>query len=178
MEKLSEQQALALLRRHAPSEASYDLLLRHVQTVKEVAVRIARQCPGVDVDFVRSAALLHDIGRFRYPPGKGSIRHGIEGGKMLRKEGLPAHARVCETHIGVGISREDIEKQGLPLPKEDFLPQTKEEVIISYADNLVAYDVEKDIDYVIDRFRKELGEEYVRRVKDQHRLVRGWMDVR
>lgn len=171
MENMSDEQAYTLLRKHAPDERIHDLLLKHVEAVRKIALRIGQKVNGVDLDFISTASLLHDIGRFSFPPGKSSIKHGIEGAKILREEGYPEHARVCETHIGVGISKDDIESQGLPLPKQDYLPETKEEIIISYADNLVAYDVEKDIRYVIDRFLKELGEGYVRRVEDQHKRI-------
>ena len=36
--------------------------------------------------------------------------------KMLDSEGLPQHALVCERHIGVGLTMEDIRLQKLPLP--------------------------------------------------------------
>ena len=53
---------------------------------------------------------------------------------MLRAEGMPRHARVCERHTGAGITREAIETQHLPLPLQDFLPETLEEQLICYAD--------------------------------------------
>ena len=97
--------------------------------------------------------------------------HGIAGAKILRMEGFPKHARVAETHIGVGIIKEDIEKNELPLPKEDFVPKTTEEKIIAYADNLIEGSMLKDIKYVIERFRKELGEDYVKRVIVLHNEI-------
>ena len=53
---------------------------------------------------------------------------------MLRAEGMPRHARVCERHTGAGLSLEDIVSQNLPLPHQDFLPETLEEKLICYAD--------------------------------------------
>ena len=53
---------------------------------------------------------------------------------MLRLEGFPRHARVCERHTGAGIGIEDIEAHNLPLPHADFLPETMEEKVICYAD--------------------------------------------
>ena len=44
------------------------------------------------------------------------------------------HARTCERHVGVGLAREDILAQGLPLPMRDMVPKTIEEIIICYAD--------------------------------------------
>ena len=53
---------------------------------------------------------------------------------MLRAEGYPRHARVCERHTGAGLSLKEIEEQRLPLPHEDLLPETLEEKVICYAD--------------------------------------------
>ena len=85
--------------------------------------------------------MLHDIGIFLCDaPGiecfgtEPYIRHGRLGAEILRAEGYPAHARVCERHTGAGLSREDIIRQNLPLPHEDFLPQTMAEKVICYAD--------------------------------------------
>ena len=44
------------------------------------------------------------------------------------------HALVCERHVGVGLSKTDIENQRLPLPLRDMLPISIEEQIICFAD--------------------------------------------
>jgi uncharacterized protein len=93
------------------------------------------------MDFVEQAALLHDIGMlFTSTPklhchgNRPYIAHGIIGAEILRQEGLQRHALVCERHIGVGLSIEDIATQNLPLPLRDMRPQTLEEKIVAYAD--------------------------------------------
>ena len=53
---------------------------------------------------------------------------------MLRSERYERYARVCERHTGAGITKKQIEYQNLPLPHQDFLPETIEEQIICYAD--------------------------------------------
>jgi uncharacterized protein len=53
---------------------------------------------------------------------------------MLREWGYPLHARVCERHTGTGLTKEDIIKRNLPLPHQDFVPETWEEQVICYAD--------------------------------------------
>jgi uncharacterized protein len=85
--------------------------------------------------------MLHDIGiRWCHAPSifcegeEPYIRHGLIGGKLLREEGLPRHARVCERHTGTGLTREQITRQQLPLPAEDFCPETLEEQLVCYAD--------------------------------------------
>lgn len=119
------------------------LLLRHSRDVADMALKICERHPELKMDrqFVEEGAMLHDIGIFKtdapgiYCHGKDPyIMHGYDGAELLRAEGFPRHARVCERHTGAGISIEDIEKQKLPLPHRDFLPETLEEKVICYAD--------------------------------------------
>jgi uncharacterized protein len=56
------------------------------------------------------------------------------GADLLRKEGYPRHALVCERHTGTGITMEMIEQYNLPLPHRDMCPQTMEEQLICFAD--------------------------------------------
>jgi uncharacterized protein len=120
------------------------ILMAHSQRVAELALRVVGRVETieqVDKDFVEQAALLHDIGMlFTDTPklechgDRPYIAHGIIGAEILRQEGLPRHALVCERHIGVGLSIEDITSQNLPLPLREMQPETIEEKIIAYAD--------------------------------------------
>lgn len=119
------------------------LLLKHSGDVAQKALEIVRRHPelGADAQFVYDAAMLHDIGvRMTDAPGihcHGTdpyIMHGIDGGKMLRNEGLEALARVCERHTGTGITIEQIRERKLPMPEADYSPETIEEQIVCYAD--------------------------------------------
>ena len=120
------------------------ILIAHSYQVASLAVAVAEhvmECEPVDKDFVEQAAWLHDIGMlYTDTPKLGChgdqpyITHGIIGAELLCKEGLPHHAMVCERHIGVGLSIEDIQTQELPLPLRDMRPQTLEERIVAYAD--------------------------------------------
>jgi uncharacterized protein len=121
------------------------ILLSHSQLVADRATAIARDLNSrgtkVDIEFVTEAALLHDIGMiFTAAPELGChgdlpyLMHGIKGAEILLKEGYPRHARVCERHIGIGLTAAEIIEQQLPLPQRDMLPETLEEKIISYAD--------------------------------------------
>jgi uncharacterized protein len=56
------------------------------------------------------------------------------GAGILRKEGLERHARVAERHTGTGLTVESIRLQNLPLPLQDFSPETMEEKLICWAD--------------------------------------------
>lgn len=119
------------------------ILLRHSQQVADRALRIADAHPEWEIDreFVREAAMLHDIGIVYcnapaiYCQGEHQyIEHGCLGAALLRQEGLPRHADVAERHTGTGITAEQIANENLPLPQQDFRPRTLEEEIICYAD--------------------------------------------
>lgn len=120
------------------------ILVTHSQSVAQLALQIASLHPElhIDTDFVRDAAMLHDIGIvLTNAPGiechgtEPYIRHGVCGAEILRKEGLPEkYARVCERHTGAGLTLDDIVKQNLPLPHTSLVPETMEEKLICYAD--------------------------------------------
>ena len=163
---MDEEQAIGLLKKYAPSEKVFEIVYKHVKAVQELALEIASEIPDVDMDFISVAALLHDIGRFKVEFPDKKVQHGVIGAEILRKEGLDEKfALVCKRHVGVGISKEDIKIKGLDLPMKDYLPVSKEEKIISHADNLIFGNKRGTLDMVIQRFRKELGEEYIERVK-------------
>ena len=119
------------------------LLLKHSRLVADRCLEVCSRHPEMRLDaaFVEQAAMLHDIGvRWCYAPSifccgnEPYIRHGMIGGKILREEGFPRHARVCERHTGTGITQKQIERQQLPLPPGDYTPETLEEKLICYAD--------------------------------------------
>ncbi len=119
------------------------LLITHSQLVTEKALKAASMHPElkIDVQFVKEAGMLHDIGIFMTDApaihcyGKEPyLRHGILGAELMRKEGFPRRARVCERHTGAGLTAEEIEAQNLPLPHRNFLPETIEEKLVCYAD--------------------------------------------
>ena len=52
----------------------------------------------------------------------GYVRHGLLGHELLAEEGFPETVcRFASCHTGVGLSREDLRRQGLPLPVADYL---------------------------------------------------------
>lgn len=137
---------IRLLEEHyPPGTLAHQVLLRHSRAVAALAVAVAgtlrQQGETVDLKFVEAAALLHDIGILHTDaPTLGChgplpyLAHGIKGREMLEAAGLPRHALVCERHIGIGLSAEEILAQQLPLPARDMLPLSLEEQIITYAD--------------------------------------------
>lgn len=145
----------------------YDILTVHSRLVAQKALQCAdKHQLEIDREFVYEAAMLHDIGILRCDAegiechgSEPYIRHGIIGAEMLRKEGLPRHALVCERHTGAGLTIEDIITQQLPLPHRDMTPQTTEEKLICYADKFYS----KSGDY-----HKEKSREQVVRSMSRH----------
>ena len=121
----------------------YDILVSHSQSVAKKARDIAEKNPELHIDthFVSEAAMLHDIGIFMtnapeiFCLGQNRyIEHGYLGADLLRKEGFPKHALVCERHTGTGLSLHQIKQQNLPLPHRDMRPVSIEEQLICFAD--------------------------------------------
>ena len=128
---------------YSPESVAFEILVSHGQAVaakaRQIADRMSRLEP--DPEFIYEAAMLHDIGMlFTDAPRIGCngsypyICHGYLGRQLLESKGMPKHARVCECHVGIGITRGEIETLGLPLPARDMVPVTIEEQIICYAD--------------------------------------------
>ena len=132
-----------LARHFGEAKEACAIVLEHSRLVADKALRVARRLedPALDLRFIEEAALLHDIGVCRTKStGIGCtgsapyILHGIIGREILEAEGLPRHALVCERHIGVGLTIDDIAAQHLPLPARDMVPISREEKIVCFAD--------------------------------------------
>jgi uncharacterized protein len=120
---------------YAPTREAFELVHDHCRIVCELAEQlIARNNLAVDVDLVRAGSLLHDIGVYRLD-GSGYIRHGVLGHELLQELCFPEElCRFCSHHTGVGLSREDVVRQNLPIPADDYLAETAEEELVMYAD--------------------------------------------
>jgi len=135
---------LEIISRYYPADdALRRLLLHHSRQVAAKALDAARLHPelGLDRDFLYQAAMLHDIGIFLTDaPGihchgtQPYLLHGYLGAELMRREGLPRIARVCERHTGTGLTAEAIRERSLPLPPGDYCPETPEEQVVCYAD--------------------------------------------
>ncbi|MGE0490646.1 MAG: HD domain-containing protein [Vulcanimicrobiota bacterium] len=132
---------LAILHKYyRPEDPAYAILVEHSRAVTDRALAIGQRM-GADLRFIEEAGMLHDLGVFKtHAPGIGChgpehyMRHGILGRELLEQEGYPRHGLVCERHVGTGLTAEEIERQGLPLPLRDMRPVSLEEQIIAYAD--------------------------------------------
>ncbi len=158
-----EEQCLMILK----SEGAGDLIIRHVQTVYKVAMRIADfiEC---DKKLVAAGALLHDIGRTK----TNNIDHAVVGAEILRSKNIDDRiVRIVERHTGAGITKEEAERLGLPV--KDYIPETIEEKIVAHADNLVSMDKIINLDQLMDKYeRKNLHEASIR-IKKLHNELSG-----
>lgn len=125
---------------YPPGTPSRELLWEHSAAVATLSLEIGRTHQA-RLDFLEEAAWLHDIGiRYTHAPGilcQGDppyLCHGILGREICEKAGLPEHGMVCETHVGTGLTADEVKATGYPMPHRDMLPKTLEERIICYAD--------------------------------------------
>jgi uncharacterized protein len=102
---------------------AFEILVAHGELVALKAIKAAERVPHLkpDIDFIENAAMLHDIGILDTDsPGLGCngkqpyICHGILGCKMLEIIGMPEYGLVCERHVGLGISADDVRQFKLP----------------------------------------------------------------
>jgi uncharacterized protein len=138
----SDQEIRALHEKYAPTPEAFELVYTHCRIVCELAEQLLmRRRLDVDADLVRAGCLLHDIGVYLLytPSGEldhaGYIRHGVLGHDLLRDLGFPESlCRFCSCHTGVGVTREDVRAQSLPIPEADYVAETAEEELVMYAD--------------------------------------------
>lgn len=153
-------------------------VIQHCLTVERIALTIAKRILShghkLDLRLVSRGAILHDIGRAHTH----GIRHGIEGGKILRHLGLGRFARFSEHHLGAGIPKNEAKKLGLPA--RDFIPQTLEEKIVTYADKLAMGSRKISYGRALEWFRSELGPKHpaIERFKLLHAEIQGLLKKR
>ena len=100
--------------------------------------RLAERQPDVALAVV--GALLHDVGAYKVSKDGISfddsyIFHGLYGYLELHKAGFGENlALFAKNHTGSGISRQEVIKENLLLPPQDYLPLTAEQKVVAYAD--------------------------------------------
>ena len=129
---------------YTPGTKRYQVLVEHSRIVTEKSLEIASNLTHLkpDIEFIKKAAMLHDIGIYLTRAqsidcnGKEPyVCHGYLGKKLLDEHGLPPeYGLVCERHTGAGITKENILSNNLPLPQRDMVPISLEEKIICAAD--------------------------------------------
>jgi uncharacterized protein len=162
---------------------SREVLFIHSLSVARKAVSIARKVAHLnpDIRFIEEAAMLHDIGMFLTDaPSIGCrgkhryVCHGFLGRELVERKGLLRHALVCERHVGVGLTAEEIKVRKLPLPNRDMVPVTLEEQIVCFADKFFSKKnsnngMEMPLHDVVRELEK-YGQDKVRRFMDWVRM--------
>jgi uncharacterized protein len=161
---------------YSPDSRAYYFLICHSNKVTEKALKVAQRVEHLNPDrkFIEEAAMLHDIGIFLTDEPaigcyghKAYLCHGYLGRELLEKEGFPVHALVCERHVGVGITAQDIAEKNLPVPKREMMPLSIEEQIICFADKFFSKDADSLLkEKPLDRVRKgiaKFGDEKLRK---------------
>lgn len=104
----------------------------------------------IDEELLEVGALLHDIGTYRVFDSSSDgrdpdsilrfdsqryILHGVIGYRILLEEGYgESVAAFARNHTGVGVTRQQVISQHLPLAVDDYVPQSQEQEIVMYAD--------------------------------------------
>ena len=175
---------VSIIRKHfIPGSPAFTILVEHSSLVMTKSLAVAGNVMHLspDLTFIREAAMLHDIGIvYVNAPELGCygkeayICHGYLGRELLEREGYPRHALVCERHVGIGITIDDIRAHNLSLPQRDMRPLTIEERIICYADKFYSKSngrlhLEKSVDQARGELEK-FGPDKLAAFDELHRL--------
>lgn len=134
-----------LHRKYAPNDAVYNLVYGHCQVVNEIARWCVSNLPideQVNVELLTTAALLHDIGTYVLLDDVGKVinkrlypLHAILSGKIIADEGIDKRVmQIVETHVLLGLSKQEIIEKSWPLPARDYIPGSIEGELLCYAD--------------------------------------------
>lgn len=127
-----------------------------------------------------AGGLLHDIGTYFVLAKDGSkaadgklefdgpnyILHGLRGYNYLIDNGFSEDiAQFARNHTGVGLTREQVVAQNLPLPSGDYVPRTVEQEIVMVADKYNSKSIPPRF-LTVDTYRRKaarFGEENAKR---------------
>jgi len=169
----SREQAIELLRKHKCSAQ----VINHCKAVANLCLEVASQLQKkglpVDLKLVEAGAILHDIGRSK----TNAVDHGIVGAEIAKIEGLPeAVVNIIKRHVGGGITLNEAVRFGWP--REEHMPLSLEEKIVSYADKLI--DNSKSgsvpIDVEIKRLQEAGHNDAAERVRELHKEMTTLLD--
>lgn len=167
---------------YSDNQALKQILITHSECVAKKALRCEEAHPELKLDreFIRRAAMLHDIGIFLTDAptiecrGKlPYIAHGLAGALIMETEKESAIARVCARHTGAGLTADEIQLQDLPIPAIDMLPETLEEKLVCYADKFFSKSGNLTQEKPIEKVEKQMaafGPETLKRFRELHKL--------
>lgn len=166
---MKREEALTLLREVGCPEN----VITHSEVVSINASAMARKAQKdyeIDLNLAEIGGLLHDIGR----ACTHAIDHGVVGARLLKERGINSSLqKICERHICAGIPKKVAEVLGLP--PRDFIPETIEEKIVCYADNLEGQTLQQLREGWIAFFGDENGQILVALLDSLHRELEKYM---
>lgn len=139
----SVQEIENLHHKYAQNDELFEKVYGHCAIVWEVAKQLIDTHNIVlDEELVRVGCLLHDIGVYehfdensQYRKDISYLEHGIRGKRILEQEGYPEFLQqFAANHTGVGFTKEEVTRDSLPMPPADYMPLTKEQRLVMYAD--------------------------------------------
>ncbi len=144
----SKEECLNILKKYnTPLE-----VIQHCLTVTQIVEGFILQINNINKELVIAGAMLHDIGR----SVDHTIFHAVKGVKILKEENLDSKIlSIVKNHIGTGIEKEEAIKLGLP--PENYIPQTNEEILVSYSDNLAFGNKKRSFDEGLKEFIAKFG---------------------
>ncbi len=159
----NREQAIQLLKDAGCSEQ----VVNHCLAVTELALEIAAklQAKGIEIDLglVETGGLLHDIGRSKTH----AVDHSLVGAQVAQNLGLPESVvNIIKRHVGAGISPE--EAAWLGWPKDNYMPSTLEEKVVTYADKRIDHDKRTPIEAEIEKLLRDNHPEAAERVSKLH----------
>lgn len=143
------------------------------QTAISISKILKKKFLNLNCELILAGALLHDIGRSK----SHKLNHAVIGGQILKELNLPdSLIWIVERHIFAGITKEETVE--LELPFRDFLPQTLEEKIVAYSDNVSKRDSILSLNEVVKRYTRYLPQNHpiIIRVRVLHNEIENLMN--
>ena len=139
-------------------------VVRHCKAVAELALKTAeilkKKDMKIDSHLVEIGALLHDVGRSKTH----TVHHAVVGAELAKAAGLPEPViSIIRRHVGGGITTSEAEELGWP--RDNYMPISIEERIVSCADKLIVDSKEAPIEITIQKLIEENKKEAADRVR-------------
>jgi uncharacterized protein (TIGR00295 family) len=146
----SKDQCLEILKKYSTPPQ----VIKHSLLVTKIAEGFCQKIADIDTKLVIAGSMLHDIGR----SVNHSIFHAVNGVSILENEMIDQSIlSIVLKHIGTGITKEEAKELGLP--PQNYLPQTAEELIVSYSDNLTCGTQKCTFEETLKNFVEKFGSE-------------------
>lgn len=159
----TDEQIKELHKKHAKTEADFNLIYNHCRVIKAIAMQLLDAKPVEDInrDLVHVGCMLHDIGAYEVlinGEWVQGVRHGVIGETILKDEGFPESIwRIASHHTGVGLTAQDVIDQKLPIPPADYTASSDEEFLIMYADKFHSKGIPRPYFCTFEHYRRTIS---------------------